>query len=90
LKVLTLEEAIQKMTSLPAKKLGLRQRGAIKENYYADIVILNPNTVQDKATYVEPKQYSQGIEAVIVNGKVAVEKGVHTKVYAGCVLGRSL
>jgi N-acyl-D-amino-acid deacylase len=89
LKVLTFEEAIQKMTSLPAQKLGLGQRGFIKENYYADIVIINPHTVQDQATYVEPKQYSQGIEAVIVNGQVAVEKGVHNQVYAGCVLGRS-
>lgn len=89
LKALTFEEAIRKMTSLPAGKLGLKQRGAIQENYYADLVVINPSTVQDQATYENPKQYSQGIEAVIVNGQVVMENGVHNQVYAGNVLGRS-
>ncbi|MBU2702166.1 N-acyl-D-amino-acid deacylase [Sporomusaceae bacterium BoRhaA] len=89
-KILSFEEAVKKMTGLPATRLGIKARGFIKENYYADIVIFNPDTVQDLATYAEPKQYSQGIEAVIVNGQVIVEKGAHNEVYAGCVLGRSL
>lgn len=88
LKALSFEEAIKKMTSLPATRLGLKQRGLIKEDYYADIVIVNPETVQDKATYADPKQYSQGIEAVIVNGQLVLEKGCHKEVYSGRVLGR--
>lgn len=87
-KILSFEEAVKKMTSLPAKRLGLKARGLIKEDYYADIVIFNPDTVQDKATYVDPKQYSQGIENVIVNGQVIVDHGLQKDVYAGKVLGR--
>lgn len=87
-KILSFEEAVRKMTSQPAKRLGLKARGLIKEDYYADIVIFNPETVQDKATYVEPKQYSQGIESVIVNGQLVVAHGVQKDVYAGKVLGR--
>lgn len=87
-KALSFEEAIKKMTSLPAKRLGLINRGLIKQGYFADIVIVNPETVQDKATYTDPKQYSQGIDAVIVNGCVAVEQGCHKGVYPGKVLGR--
>ncbi|MDF2571403.1 MAG: amidohydrolase 3 [Sporomusa sp.] len=87
-KILSFEEAVKKMTSLPAKRLGLKARGLIKEDYYADIVIFNPDTVQDKATYTDPKQYSQGIENVIVNGQVVVDHGLQAEVYAGKVLGR--
>ncbi|WP_371377302.1 amidohydrolase family protein [Sporomusa aerivorans] len=87
-KILSFEEAVKKMTSLPAKRLGLKARGLIKEDYYADIVIFNPDTVQDKATYTDPKQYSQGIENVIVNGQVVVNHGLQKDVYAGKVLGR--
>ncbi len=89
LKALSLEDAIQKMTSRPARRLGLGGRGLIRQGYYADIVIFNPDLVQDQATYTEPKQYSTGIETVIVNGKVAVDKGCHQKVYQGRVLGRT-
>ena len=87
-KVLSFEEAIKKMTSLPARRLGLNSRGLIKEDYYADIVIFNPDTVQDKATYVDPKQHSQGIETVIVNGQVVLENGSQKEVYVGRILGR--
>lgn len=76
--VLSLEEAVRKMTSLPAEKLRLRTKGAIAENYDADITIFNPDTIVDNATYKEPKQFSTGIEYVIVNGQVVVEKGKHT------------
>ncbi len=89
LKALSLEDAIQKMTDRPARRLGLGGRGLIRQGYYADIVIFNPDSVQDQATYTEPKQYSTGIETVIVNGQVAIDKGCHQKVYQGRVLGRT-
>ncbi|EGO63345.1 N-acyl-D-amino-acid deacylase family protein [Acetonema longum] len=87
-KVLSLEEAIRKMTSLPAQRLGLNSRGLIQEGYYADVVIFNPDTVEDRATYIDPKQHSRGIEAVIVNGQVILENGSQRKVFAGRILGR--
>jgi len=89
LKALSLEDAIQKLTNRPARRLGLGGRGLIRQGYYADIVIFNPDLVQDQATYTEPKQYSTGIETVIVNGQVAVNQGCHQKVYQGRVLGRT-
>lgn len=87
-KILSFEEAVKKMTSLPAKRLGLKSRGLIEKDYYADIVIFDPDTVRDKATYADPKQYSQGIETVIVNGKVVIDNGSQNEVYSGRVLGR--
>jgi N-acyl-D-amino-acid deacylase len=89
LKALSLEDAIQKMTNRPARRLGLGGRGLIRQGYYADIVIFNPDSIQDQATYTDPKQYSTGIETVMVNGQVAVDKGCHQKVYQGRVLGRT-
>lgn len=88
LKALALETAVQKMTSLPAKRLGLKKRGLLQEGYYADVVIFNPETVQDNATYADPKQYSTGIEAVLVNGKLALQNGIHQEAYSGRTLGR--
>ena len=82
-RILTLEDAIRKMTSLPAQKLGWRDRGIIREGMYADITIFDPETVNDRATYQNPHQYPDGIEYVIVNGKIAVEKGEHTGALAG-------
>ncbi len=73
--VLTLEQAIRKMTSLPAQFLKLKKRGLLAEDYKADIVLFNPETVQDNATYAAPSVYSTGVECVIVNGKVSVEGG---------------
>ena len=89
LKALTLEDAIHKLSSRPARRLGLGGRGLIRQGYYADIVVFDPDQVQDQATYNEPKQYSTGIDAVIVNGRVAVSKGSHQQVYRGRVLGRT-
>jgi len=85
-KWLTLEEAIWKMTGFPAKKLDLEHRGLIKENYCADIVIFNPETINDEATYEEPHRFSTGIEYVIVNGKIAVKKGRQQEVLEGKIL----
>jgi len=87
-KTLTLENAVRKMTSLPARKLGLKDRGLIKEGMYADIAIFNPETILDKATYVEPHRYPEGIEYVLVNGKVTIERDAHTKALAGKALRR--
>jgi len=85
-KVLTLEEAVRKMTSFPAQKLGLRDRGLILEGMWADIVVFDPAKIIDKATYQNPHQYPEGIEYVIVNGKVVIEKGEHTGVLPGKTL----
>jgi len=93
--VLTLQEAIRKMTSFPAQKLGLRDRGLIKEGMWADMVVFNPQTIRDRATSRFPYQfplpnyphkYPEGIEYVLVNGQVVVEKGKHKGVFPGRVL----
>jgi N-acyl-D-amino-acid deacylase len=76
--VLSLEEAVRKMTSLPAEKLRLKSKGVIAEGYDADITVFNPQTVIDNATFADPRQFSTGVEWVIVNGQVVVEKGKHT------------
>jgi len=76
-KLLSLSEAIRKMTSLPARKLGIWDRGLIRPGMKADITVFNMYTVEDKATYEDPHQYPQGIKHVIVNGKLVVEDGQH-------------
>jgi N-acyl-D-amino-acid deacylase len=87
-KILTLEEAVRKMTSLSAGKLGLRDRGVLKAGMRADITIFDPETIEDKATYGEPHRYPEGIRYVLVNGKVTIEENRHTGVLAGEVLRR--
>lgn len=78
LKVLRLEDAIRKMTSLNAAKIGIRDRGLIRVGNFADLVLFDPATVIDKATYTEPFQYAVGIHYVVVNGEVVIDKGEHT------------
>ncbi len=85
-KLFDLPVAIQKMTSMPATKLGLHKRGLIAKDYYADIVVFNPGTVIDNATFINPHQFPSGIEYVIVNGKVTIKNGNHTGVLAGAIL----
>ena len=85
-KILSLEEAIRKMTSMPAERMNLRDRGYIKEGYMADITIFDTVRVKDKSTFEKPHQYPEGIEYVIVNGVVTVEKNTMTKNRAGKVL----
>ena len=72
--VLTLEDAIRRMTSLPAHTFGLRDRGLVREGMAADLVMFDPARVQDKSTYAKPHQYSQGFDFVLVNGKVVVDE----------------
>jgi N-acyl-D-amino-acid deacylase len=86
--VLTLEDAIRRMTSLPARTFGLKDRGLIREGMAADLVIFDPARVADKATYTKPHQYSQGFDYVIVNGGVAVNEGKVTEHRTGRPLRR--
>ena len=89
LKVISLAEAIRKMTTLPASILGLSDRGAIKEGYWADLVLFDPATVADQATFEDPFQYPVGIDTVLVNGAVVLDEGKHTNARPGKVLKRS-
>ncbi len=84
--LITLTEAIRKMTSLPAQRLGLDDRGVIKEGAFADLVIFDPEIVIDKATFEEPHQYPEGIDYVIVNGVIIVENGQFTERRGGRVI----
>ena len=84
--ILSLEETIRHMTSSPAQRLGLSDRGLVKEGFKADLVVFNPQTIADKATYTEPRQFPTGIDYVLVNGAVVVTKGKH----AGILAGRAL
>lgn len=87
--VLTLEDAIRKMSGLPAGRLGLTDRGRIDIGMAADIVIFNPETIIDKATYTQPHQYPIGIDYVIVNGQIVVNQGQHTGAKPGKALFKS-
>ncbi|MBL6701417.1 MAG: amidohydrolase family protein, partial [SAR86 cluster bacterium] len=84
--ILSLEEAIRKMTSLPAQVLSISKRGLLKEGYFADITIFDPRTVIDNATFEEPHQYAVGINTVLVNGVIVVENGLHNGNRPGRVL----
>ncbi|MBT9175375.1 MAG: D-aminoacylase [candidate division WS2 bacterium] len=85
-KLLTIQDAIRKMTSLPAQRLGLKNRGILREGCYADIVIFDKKKIIDKATFDNPHQYPDGIEYVLVNGQITLEKGKHRGTLAGKVL----
>jgi N-acyl-D-aspartate/D-glutamate deacylase len=85
-KLLKLEEAIRKMTSLPAANLGLDKRGLLKEGYFADVVIFDPATIIDKATYQKPHQYATGVKHVFVNGVQVLKDGEHTEAKPGRAL----
>ena len=85
-KALTLPQAVKKMASMPAAKLGIKDRGILKQGNFADVVVFDPATVADKATYTEPEQYSTGIDCVIVNGKVVIDHDKHTGALPGKVL----
>ncbi|NPV53502.1 MAG: D-aminoacylase [Firmicutes bacterium] len=86
--VLTLEEAVRKMTSAPARKIGLKRRGILARGMFADIVIFDPARIADCATYSEPHQYAAGIEYVIVNGVLIIEKGRDRGRFPGRSLAR--
>ncbi|MDP2900911.1 MAG: amidohydrolase family protein, partial [Candidatus Bathyarchaeota archaeon] len=85
---LTLEEAIRKITSLPAAKFRLRDRGVLREGAYADLVVFDPAKVTDRGSTLKPRVYPKGIEYVAVNGKLVVEREKHTSATPGKVLRR--
>jgi N-acyl-D-amino-acid deacylase len=85
-KIFDMATAVKKMTSMPAEKLSFKNRGFIKKGNIADITIFNPKTVIDNATFINPHQFPTGIEYVIVNGKITIDKGQHTGARAGVIL----
>ncbi|HXB46817.1 MAG TPA: D-aminoacylase [Streptosporangiaceae bacterium] len=85
-KVLTLADAIHRMSGLPAATLGLRQRGLLREGYFADVVVFDPETIADRATFADPHQLSTGVSEVLVNGKITISGGAFTGELAGRAL----
>lgn len=85
-KVISLEEAIRRLTSLPAANLELDRRGSLKAGYFADVVVFDPATIADKATFTEPHQYAVGMQHVIVNGQHVLKNGEHTTAKPGRAL----
>jgi N-acyl-D-aspartate/D-glutamate deacylase len=84
--VISLEEAIRKSTSLAAESIGVEDRGTLAEGLYADIVVFDPETIIDNATYEEPHQHSTGVEYVLVNGEVVLDEGEITDARPGMVV----
>jgi N-acyl-D-aspartate/D-glutamate deacylase len=84
--VLSLEEAIRKMTSWPATRMRLQGRGLLREGFWADVVIFDLDRIQDRATYEDPVLFPEGIDYVLVNGEVVVDEGRHTEARPGHVL----
>ncbi|MCF7891063.1 D-aminoacylase [Candidatus Bipolaricaulota bacterium] len=87
--IITLEKAIRKMTSFPAQKLGIKDRGLLREGYRADVVVFDPDQIMDKATYEDPHRFPEGINYVFVNGKLVVEDGDYTGKTPGKVLKKN-
>ncbi|MGB5720012.1 MAG: D-aminoacylase [Woeseiaceae bacterium] len=85
-KVLTLQDAIRKLAALPAQNLKIDRRGELKEGFYADVVVFDPETIQDHATFVEPHQYATGMVHVFVNGEQVLKDGEHTGATPGRVV----
>lgn len=85
-KLIRLEDAVRHMSALPAQRIGLTDRGVIKEGMVADLVLFDPATIIDTATYVEPHQYPLGVHFVVVNGQIVVRNGQHTGARPGKVL----
>jgi N-acyl-D-amino-acid deacylase len=86
--VLGLEEAVRKMTSAAAARLGLTDRGSLADGYLADVVVFDPETVAANATYDEPRRFPSGIDYVLVNGTVVIDAGEHTGALPGRVVRR--
>jgi N-acyl-D-amino-acid deacylase len=82
-KLITLEDAVRKMTSLPASAFRFADRGLIRAGYVADLTIFDPETVSDKATFEQPHAYAQGVRHVIVNGRLVLEGGEMTGLLPG-------
>lgn len=87
--VIPLEEAVRKLSSLPARNLRLDKRGLLQEGYYADVVVFDPDSVGDTGTYENPQQYATGVHHVFVNGKQVLNHGEHTGAFPGRFLRKS-
>ncbi len=85
-KAITIEDAVRKLTLLPATNLKLKDRGKLQEGYFADVVVFDPATIQDHATFQEPHQLSTGVSHVFVNGVLTIDNGEHTGAKAGRVV----
>jgi N-acyl-D-amino-acid deacylase len=85
-KIISLEEAVRRMTSLPAQKFQINNRGLLREGNYADIIVFDPLKVQDLSTFIDPHQYSKGFDYVFVNGKPVVENGKHIGTRSGMLI----
>ncbi|HJR06497.1 MAG TPA: D-aminoacylase [Pyrinomonadaceae bacterium] len=85
-KLLTLEQAVHKMTGMSAARVGLRGRGVLRTGAFADITVFDPARVRDRATFEQPNQYAEGINYVIINGQLAVDNGARTNALAGRIL----
>lgn len=88
-KILTWEQAIQKITEKPAKKIGLSKRGILKEKMFADVVIFDPDNLKDNSSFLNAYQYASGINHVIINGEHIIENGEHKNILAGKVLRKN-
>jgi N-acyl-D-amino-acid deacylase len=85
-KVISLQEAIRRLSGLPATNLGLAGRGFIKTGMFADVVVFDPATIADRATFEQPHQYAVGMKHVFVNGVQVLKDGVHTNAKPGRAL----
>jgi len=88
--VIPLQEAVRKMTSAPAQRLGMRDRGLLREGFKADITVFDPDRVKDEATFTDPHRYASGIPYVIVNGRVVIDRGEHTGALPGKALRKGV
>ena len=84
--MITLQEAIRKLSAFPAQNLSLKDRGMLREGYFADVVVFDPRTVQDHATYEQPHQLATGVDQVWVNGVQALRDGEATRAPSGRVV----
>ena len=88
-KLMPIEAAVRKMTSLPASNLGIARRGELREGYFADVAVFDPKTIQDHATFENPKQFATGVSQVFVNGAQVIQDGEHTGALPGRVVRRA-
>ena len=82
-KLISMEEAIRRLSGFPAENLGIKKRGVLQEGNFADVVIFDPLIISDKATFEEPLQFAVGVEHVIVNGTPVISNGDHTGEFPG-------
>ena len=88
-KLIPLEEAVRRLTSLPATNLGIAERGALRPGFFADVVVFDPRTITAHATFEQPRQYATGVRHVLVNGTQVLREGEHTGAKPGRVVGKA-